>query len=412
MAQLAPFHLANWIEGNKDKAKYVLGGSAAPSISLDDLLSLSTDPAATERALHFRSIKMNIGSGQGAKELRTQIASMYNEDISAANVVTATGTTGANLTVFQSLLRAGDHVVCQYPTYPQLLGLPESFQCDISYWKLDPARGWQPSIDELRGLIRPATKMIILNNPNNPTGVHLDGALQRQILDIARDHNLVVFADEIFRPLFHGPPGGASTSVPSLVEHNEYSRVVVTSSMSKVWGMSGVRIGWIVSRDRDILDLVLNTRQYTVMSTSVIDEVVATEVLSPRCRPRILQRHLDYAQKNLALLEAFINKNSDMCSWTRPTAGAIAFVKFSSPPAADRQGQVDDDVEFCRQLLAEDGVLVSPGSLCFSTDGQRDFPGYVRVHFTVVPEYMEEALGVVDGFLAKRRKGGTVTSQL
>ncbi|OQV01251.1 hypothetical protein CLAIMM_06639 [Cladophialophora immunda] len=403
MVQLATFQLPNWIEGNKDSAKYVLGGSAAPSISLDDLVALSIDPAATERALQFRSMKMNNGSLQGTRELRERIASLYSEDVLPENVITATGTTGANLTVFQSLLQAGDHAICQYPTYPQLLGLPESFPCDLSYWRLDPDKGWQPSVDELRKLIQPSTKMIILNNPNNPTGAHLDGTLQGKILEIAREHNIIVFADEIFRPLFHSP---AAASTPSLVEHG-YSKVVVTSSMSKVWGMSGVRIGWIVSRDRDILALLLNTRQYTVMSTSLIDEVVATEALSPRCRPLILKRHLEYAQQNLARWDAFVKKNSDMCSWTRPTAGAIAFVKFSSP-----DGTVVDDVEFCQQLLKEDGVLISPGSLCFSTEKQTDFRGYVRLHFTLTPENLDKALEVLDSFLAKRRKLFAATSRL
>ncbi|OAP56376.1 hypothetical protein AYL99_09555 [Fonsecaea erecta] len=395
MVRLATFQLPNWIEGNKDNAQYVLGGSAAPSISLDDLVSLSSNPEATERALQFRSMKMNNGSPQGTPELRGRIASLYNETIRPEHVITATGTTGANLTVLQSLLQAGDHAICQYPTYPQLLGLPESFPCDLSYWRLDPDNGWQPSIAELRKLINPSTKMIILNNPSNPTGVHLDGKLQREILEVAREHNIIVFADEIFRPLFHSP---AATTTPSLVE-NTYSRVVVTSSMSKVWGMSGVRIGWMVSRDRDILALLLNTRQYTVMSTGLIDEVVATEALGPRCRPQILKRHLEYAQRNLAVLDAFVRKNSDMVSWVRPTAGAIAFVRFSSP-----DGQVVDDVEFCEQLLKEEGVLISPGSLCFSTEKQSDFCGYVRMHFTLTPEYLDKALEIVDAFLAKRRK--------
>ncbi|EXJ70479.1 uncharacterized protein A1O5_06548 [Cladophialophora psammophila CBS 110553] len=395
MVQLATFQLANWIEGNKDSAQYVLGGSAAPSISLDDLVSLSRDSAATEEALKFRSMKLNLGTPEGALELRRQIANLYSEDVLPENVITAPGTTGANLTVFQSLLQAGDHVICQYPTYPQLLALPESFPCEMSYLNLDPGNGWQPSVEELRGLIKPSTKMIVLNNPSNPTGSHLDGALQKKILDVAREHNIIVFADEIFRPLYHVP---SAASTPSLVEHG-YSKVIVTSSMSKVWGMSGVRIGWIVSRDRDILDLLLNTRQYTVMSTGLIDEVVATETLSDRCRPLILKRHLEYAQENLAVLDAFIKKNSDMCSWIRPTAGAIAFVKFSSP-----NGEVMDEVEFCQQLLKEKRVLISPGSLCFSTERQRDFRGYVRIHFTLMPEYLSKALEMVDAFLADRRR--------
>ena len=143
--------------------------------------------------------------------------------------------------------------------------------------------------------------------------------------------------------------------------------------------MSGIRVGWIVCRDRQMLDLILNAREYTLQSTSFIDEVVATEALSPRCRPVILKRHLEYAQENLKLLDAFVKKNSGMCSWTRPTAGSTAFVKFS-----DANGAPVDDVDFCRQLLKEQGLLLSPGSLGFDDEelGKNGFRGYIRIHFT------------------------------
>ena len=183
MVQLATFHLPavspshprcsdshhiQWLEGpNAARAKHVLGGSAAPWISLDDLVALSKDPTKTKEALNFQSLTLKLNPFAGTSELRTNIAELYSKAVLPEHVITGAGTTGVNCTAFLSLLQAGDHVICQYPTYPQLLALPKSM-CELSHWKLDPGKGWAGDLEELRALIRPSTKMIILNNPNNP----------------------------------------------------------------------------------------------------------------------------------------------------------------------------------------------------------------------------------------------------
>ncbi|KAJ9608864.1 hypothetical protein H2200_006635 [Cladophialophora chaetospira] len=395
MGKLATFHLPKWLEGHAQSAKHVMGGSAAPGLSLDDLVALSSDPAKTEAALQCRSLKLASYSDRGSEAIRQHISDLWSKDVLPEHVVTTTGTTGANLTVFLSLLQVGDHVISVYPTYPQLLGLPKRLGCELSHWKLDPANGWRPDVEELRKLIKPATKMIILNNPSNPSGMRLDADSQQKIVAIAREHDIYVFADEIFRPLYHGPD---KIPPPSLVEH-DYPKIVVTSSMSKVWGMPSVRIGWIISRDRDILDSILNGREYTLQNTSLIDETIATEALSPRCRNAILERHLGNADQGLRLLDAFVEKNSDFISWTRPAAGATSFIRIN-----DASGEVVDDVEFCRELLKDQGLLLTPGSLGFGDDGrQADFRGYVRVQFTQAPEYLHRGLELFDKFLEKKR---------
>ncbi|EXJ64469.1 hypothetical protein A1O7_00805 [Cladophialophora yegresii CBS 114405] len=394
MVQLATFHLPKWLGDNAAHATHVLGGSAAPGLSLDDLIALSSDPATTEQALQWRNLKLANYSAQGSEAVRRNIADLYSEDVLPEHVVTTTGTTGANMTVLLSLVQPGDHVICVYPVYPQLLGLPKRLGCEVSLWKLDPANGWRADAGELRKLIRPSTRLIVLNNPNNPTGSHLDLATQQKIIKLAQEHDITVLADEIFRPLFHDGP-----APPSLVEH-EYPKVVVTSSMSKVWGMSAVRIGWIVSRDRSILDMILNAREYTLQSTSVLDEIVATEALSTRCRNGILDIHMRHARQGLRLLDAFVERNQAVCSWTRPTAGSTAFIRF-----ADANGDAVDDVEFCRGLLSEQGLLISPGSLAFGDDGsQNDFRGYVRIQLTLDPGYLARGLELINACLETRRR--------
>ncbi|KIV80850.1 hypothetical protein PV11_08326 [Exophiala sideris] len=397
MGKLPIFELPKYIDDNAGTAKHILAGSATPSLSIEDLISLSSDPDTTEKALNFRSLKLGGDLRQGTPAIRNAIAGLYDKEtgVLPEHIITAIGTTGANLTVFQALLSVGDHVICAYPTYGQLPGLPKGFPCKISRWELDANNGWRLDVEELRKLIRRDTKMLVLNNPSNPTGSHIDVGMQSQILEIAREHNLIVVVDEIFRPLFHA--ADEEKMVPSFVER-EYTRVVVTGSMSKAWGLSGVRVGWIVCRDKTLFELLINARQYTYQSASVIDEVIATEVLSGRVRPELLKRHLGYAQKNLELLEAFVKKNSDTLSWTKPTAAATAFIRLSL------NGKPVDDVEFCRAILQEEGLLFSPGSLCFGEERQTDLKGFLRVHFTLQPEAMIKALEAWDRYLAKRRE--------
>ncbi|KAL6901034.1 pyridoxal phosphate-dependent transferase [Trichoderma evansii] len=394
MASLAKFHLADWIDENSKHAKYNIAGSAAPSLTLRELISLSGSPRETEAALKFDELPLGLGSNKGSLELRTKLAALYNEKIQPDSFLTATGTTCANLIVFQTFLMPRDHVICTYPTYTQLSSLSKSIGCDVSTWTLDPNDEWRPNMTQLRSLIRPSsTKMIILNNPNNPTGSVLDAEAQLEILELARQHDIIVLVDEIFRPLHHG-----RTTIPSFVEH-DYTKVITTSSMSKVWGMAGVRIGWILCRDQELMDLMSNTKQYIAPATSNIDEAIATECLSLRCRPAILRRHLEYAQQNLNLLEAFVTKNSDMCTWTRPTAGATAFVKYHTV-----SGDAIDDVQFCQDLLKGYGVLLSPGSTCFGEETPASWQGYTRMHITGLPENMQKALEQISKLLGEKRK--------
>jgi aspartate/methionine/tyrosine aminotransferase len=131
-------------------------------------VSLSSDPNATKAALDFRSVKLVPSGNKGSLALREKISRLYGDGIRTEHIITAIATTGSNLTTFLSLLEPGDHVVIQYPTYPQLASLPKGIGCEVSLWKLEPDRGWRFDIDLLTSLITPKTRMIILNNPSNP----------------------------------------------------------------------------------------------------------------------------------------------------------------------------------------------------------------------------------------------------
>ncbi|OOQ82312.1 putative aspartate aminotransferase [Penicillium brasilianum] len=391
MGELASFALPKWIDSNKDNSTLALAGSAAPSLSLQDLIDLSTDKETTSANLSIQSLKLSLGPFDGSKPLRQQIAALYDDSVTAEHIFPTHGTTGANALLLQSLLKPGDHVIAMYPCYTQLISLPKSVPgVEVSYWTLGLQDEAQANIQQLQELIRPNTKMIILNNPNNPLGSILPLTTAHEIVNLSRTHGLTVLVDEIFRPLFHAevtPPSFISLSTPA-------DKIIVTSSMSKAWGLSGTRIGWLATLNTSILTQCSDRGLYTTMALSSIDSVIATEALSDRCRPQILTRHLDIAQRNIALLDAFVESRKGLCEWVRPAAGGTAFIRF-----LDGERRPVDDVVFCRALQEKKGVLLAPGSLCFGTRGAEDFRGYVRVHITVDPGVMEKSLVAIGEFL-------------
>lgn len=230
--------------------------------------------------------------------------------------------------------------------------------------------------------------MIIINNPNNPTGATIDKDTLQSIVVFAKARNIIVFADEVYRPLFHGLPSGAEP--PSILSLG-YDRTVSTSSMSKAWSLAGVRVGWIATRDVEVFRAVESARNYTTISVSQLDDMVAGYALSDAVRPALLRRNMELARTNCDLVAAFVEEHADVCSWVRPTAGTTAFVQFR------RGGKLVRDGEFCLEILEKAGVLVMPGSTCFG-DGT-DFEGHMRFGYVCSTGVLKDALSRLGSYL-------------
>lgn len=368
---------------------------------------MSKDPVATKHAfeqIHETSFK--LGSAQGDAALRKTIATeLYQQEtsrIAADDVIIANGTTGANHIVHQAILKPGDHVVCQYPIYGPCIEEPQSIGCDISYLELDPTHGWRLSIERLASLIRPGkTKLLMLNNPSNPTGTYFDTKLQMDIIDLCKKHDIIIHSDEIFRPFFHG----LNEKPNSMIEHANlgYDKIIVTSSLSKVYGLSGVRIGWIATRSAEMRKAFMSYRVMSISAVSRADEIIATEVLGARCRTTIIQRHLDMAKKNIGLIQQLVDAHNDKLDWVKPTAGAVGFVRIRDPET----NQAVDDVTFCKELLSAKNVLLAPASLCFDFDQhEQSFKGRVRIAFTTTTENLQKGLAQLDEMLREKHSRG------
>lgn len=360
-------------------AKYNIAETCAASISIEDLIGLSENQNATREAVQIASRKLTYGSIRGDEKLRSNLAALYSAraaGMTQDNILITNGAIVANFLVLYAQVSSGDHVICQYPTYEQLYQVPTSLGAEVSLWKMDPSKKWALDIEELKNMIKENTKLIILNNPNNPSGAIIPKTQLEEIVDLAAEKNIMILCDEVYRPVFHSISPSSDDFPPSAVNLG-YKKVIVTGSMSKAYSLAGIRTGWIACKDNDIIEKIAEVRDYTTISVSQLDQAVAAEAVSDRCVHALLARNIQLAKKNLELLRNFVEEHAWACSWVKPIAGTTCMVKFH------KMGKPIDDVEFCARLHEKTGVMFVPGSKCFG--GGQDFKGYVRIGF--VPEH-------------------------
>lgn len=347
----------------------------------------TTDILKTDRVLTYGAIR-------GAEALRNNLARLYSAKVTTPldpnNILTTPGAIQANYLVAYSLVGEGDHVICQYPTYQSLYSVPQSLGAEVDLWKASPEKKWIPDLEELKALIKPNTKLIVINNPNNPTGAVMGKAFLEQLVEIASEKDITILADEVYRPIFHSLSPIDKDFPPSLLSMG-YKNVVVTGSMSKAYSLAGIRVGWIASRNTEIIETIASVRHYTTISVSGLDEQVAAYALSPATVHGLLARNIQLAKTNLALLEKFVIKNEDECEWVKPVAGTTAFIKFH------RDGKPVDSVDFCKKLLEKTGVLFVPGSQSFG----EEFKGYVRIGYVNQTDVVQKGLEEASKFVRK-----------
>ncbi|PYH91837.1 PLP-dependent transferase [Aspergillus ellipticus CBS 707.79] len=402
MPEISEFAVERWMDLHENTATHNLAETCCASISLSGLLSLSSPDSKVDDLLDL-SQKQGYGAIRGSDALRTNIANLYaaNPDnteetnpITKDNILVTSGGIQANFLALYTIVKPGDHVIVQYPTYQQLYSVPESLGAEVSLWRAKEEKGWEMDVDELSALTKPNTRVLVLNTPQNPTGTHLPLPTLTRILALAQTHSLTILSDEVYRPLFHSTPHPAPPSLLTLSHTPKYhhKNILITGSLSKAFSLAGLRTGWLASPSPALLEKCASVRDYTTISVSQIDDRIASVALSQPTIHNILSRNIALAKENLTLLEEFVREYSWAVSWVRPTAGTTAFLRFRA-----RDGRVLDDGVFCERLLAETGVLVVPGRECFGRGAE--FGGWVRVGVVQEEGVWGEGLRRVAGFL-------------
>lgn len=334
------------------KARANLSPSFAEPLGTAALLAL--EPEAAER---FATLPLNYTPAFGAVSLREAIAARYGR-ITPDEVVAACGGDDTLPSLFMALLQPGDHVVVHSPFYQPLAGLAAWCGAEISLWEAEEAAGWAPSLAELRRLRRPNTRLIVTSFPHSPTGFAPEGAALEDLIGIAEEAGATLVGDEIYR----GLPLDGRAEAPSLADLS--ARAVVVNSLSKSFGLPGLRVGWLATRDAATLEAVRGFRMYQNSFIGAPTEFLAT--LAMRHADRILAENLALARANLAALEAFIGRNGDCFSWVSPRGGVVAFPRW----LGDESTSV-----LSERLLREHDLLLAPSA--YFAGGER----HVRIGF-------------------------------
>ncbi|KAF2270937.1 aminotransferas-like protein [Lojkania enalia] len=391
MVQIETFAVEAWMDAHENNCTHNIAETCCASISIDQLRELSEDKSSRE--IFQTSEPLTYGAIRGSDELRNSLSRLYSAKgtpLPAENILSTPGAIQANYLCAYALVGNSDHVICHFPTYQSLYEIPKQLGASVSLWKASAEGKWIPSISDLKSLVQPNTKLIIINNPNNPTGAVLGKPFLQQVIDVAAENDIAILCDEVYRPIFHSINPLDSDFPPSLLSMG-YKKAIVTGSMSKAYALAGIRVGWIASRDPEIVEKIAEARHYTTISVSQLDERVAAYALHPNTIHSLLARNIQLAKTNLELLQKFIIKNEDECEWVKPLAGTTAFVKFY------REGKAVDSTDFCKKLVEKTGVLFVPGNECFG----EDFKGYVRIGFVNHTEIVKDGLSKVTQFLRK-----------
>ncbi len=366
--QIQPFRIEQYFGKYEFTAKYLLSSSDAESRTVQELLDL--EPGSHERLLkHW----CGYTESPGAPALREVISGMYR-GVRPEDVLVMAATEEGIFVLYHALLSPGDHVIVETPCYESALEVARSTGARVSEWPRSEENGWAHDLAALEKLIQPNTKIIYVNTPHNPTGLVMPASVFEQVRSLAASRGVIFFCDEVYRELEHDP----ADRLPAACE--VYERAVSLGSMSKTYGLPGLRLGWLVSKDADILRRCLELKYYTTICTSAPSEFLSA--LALRHRQVLVERNREIVLRNLPLLDSFFERCSDLFEWVKPNASPIGFVRYKPQR---------DVLSFCEDVVGNAGVLLLPGTVY-------DQPRHIR--FGYGRRNMPEALAQFSAYLS------------
>ncbi len=366
--RIAPFEIERYYERWEFAAELMLSSSDCESRPLADVLAL--EPDAGER---LNALRLGYTEVAGSAELRDAIAATY-ERAEPADVLALAAAEEGIFIAYHALLGPGDHAIVEAPSYGSAVSLARSTGAEVSLWQRRHEDGWAYDLDELEALLRPDTAFVYVNSPHNPTGSQMTAGEQQRLVALVAERGAVLFSDEVYRGLEHDP----ARRLPAACDL--YERALSLNTVSKSYGLPGLRIGWLACRDSALLARVRELKLYTTICSSAPSELLVA--LAVRHSERLIGESRALVLENLPLLEDFLSRHDELFEWVAPAAGPIGF-----PRVRD-----DRDVRaWCERTAAEAGVLLLPGYVY-------DEPRHVR--FGYGRAGLPQALARLEGSLA------------
>jgi aspartate/methionine/tyrosine aminotransferase len=371
--RIADFALERYFARWEFAVEHVLCGSDVEGWRMADLLAL----ADQETAALWADLRLGYTESPGHPLLRAEIAGLY-ETLEADDVLVFAGAEEAVFCLFNTAVGAGDHMIVTWPGYQSLYEVARAAGAEVSLHAMREQDDWALDLDRLRGSIRPTTRMVVVNAPHNPTGMLPSRSEWEELATACADASIRLIADEVYRYLEVDPaerlPAGADLS----------DGAVSIGVLSKSFALPGLRIGWLATQDRELLDRCTRLKDYTTICSSAPSEILGLMAL--RARDQVLARSRDIVAANLKLLDEFFERRADALTWVRPRGGSTAFPRLVPTGPAGTSAEA-----FCSRLVEATGVLLLPST----TFGFGD--GHVRLGFGRTD--MPEALGKLETFL-------------
>ncbi|HPB58816.1 MAG TPA: aminotransferase class I/II-fold pyridoxal phosphate-dependent enzyme [Candidatus Saccharicenans sp.] len=351
---------------------YNLSESGVHPLTLKELLSAEEIQDLTE-------VELGYTQTNGTPPLRQQIARLY-PGLDPEDIMVTAGSSEANFLLMWSLIEPGDKVVFELPNYLQMWGLTRAFGARVEPLWLKEELGWQPDPAEIDRVITPGTKLVILTNPNNPTGSILKPGIRQQIIERVKEVGAWLIADEVYRG---AERNGEET--PSF--YGQIEKVAVVGGLSKAYGLPGLRLGWLAG-PAELVQKVWTYHDYTTISVSALTDHLATRALEPTRRLQLLNRTRNIIKTNLPILEKWLQSFDGLFNYQPPQAGAILFTAYKSKI---------NSTQLVEKLLKEKNVLLVPGD-------HFELDHHLRLGYGSPPDYLQTALDRITEFLKESIK--------
>lgn len=363
-----PFELERYFAKYEFSAKYLLSSSDCDGLSQEELVGMADD----ETRKLWNNLKLGYTESLGHPLLREEISKLY-QGISASDCLVVVPEEGIYIAL-NTILQKGDGVICTYPGYQSLYEVAEGLGCEVIKWEPEEEDGWRFNPDFLEENIKPNTKLIIVNFPHNPTGYLPSKEDFTRIVNIAKNNGIYVLSDEMYRYLEYDP----KNRLPAACEI--YDKSISLFGMSKTFGMAGARIGWLVTKNKDLYKKMMTFKDYTTICSSAPSEILS--LIALRAKNKIIDRHLTRIQRNLKILDKFFLKHKDRFSWHKPGAGTIGFPGIL--------GGVNS-FDFCQNVVKKAKIMLLPSTV-YGYDDKHFRLGFGRENMPEALEKFEEYL--------------------
>lgn len=366
---MSSFLVDSYFTAYESRAKYMMGSSDPESLPLKEIVS---DLSA------YVDEPLSYALGNGYLPLREKLSTLY-ESITPDQIAIMNGGEETIYVAMHALLKPGDEIVVQMPSYQSLSVIAKEIGCSIIEYRPDFEEKWAFDPELLKTKITPKTRLLILNYPHNPTGTCLTDSEMGSVAELCRKHDLYLIADEVYRFLRMNE----CCSDASFADL--YENTVALGSFSKTFAAPGLRLGWVATKSSELLHRLLAYRHFTSTCSNLPCQWIASELLNKR--DTILQRNNAIVRRNAALLGQFLTKHADLFAYVPPQGATMAYVKLLGG-----QGAMD----FCMEILEHTGVLIVPSSVLDNSDE------YLRIGLG--RESFPKCIQLLNEYLSDRRK--------